>query len=69
MSNTNWDATDLKGVAHNGLIREDVMNEIFDLSRIPLPYTDLVGSDTCDNDHCEWTTDKLIAQRDECLAL
>lgn len=59
MSATNWDATDLKSVAENGLIREDVMNQIWDISRIPLPYTDLVGTDTVGNDYYEWTTDKL----------
>ena len=59
MSATNWDATDLKGVADNGLIREDVMNQIWDISKIPLPFTDLVGSDTASNDYTEWTEDKL----------
>lgn len=54
-----WSSVDLDSVADGGLIREDVMDEIFDISRIPLPYTDLVGSDTVDNKHYEWTTDKL----------
>lgn len=54
-----WQSVDLKGVAHKGLIREDVMDKIWDISSIPLPYSDLVGSDEADNDYTEWTTDKL----------
>lgn len=59
MSTANLDAGNLKGVAHNGLIKEDVMDQIWDISKIPLPFTDLVGSDTTGNDYTEWTTDKL----------
>lgn len=51
----------LKSVDVGGLIREDVMNQIFDISRIPLPFTDMVGSDDHDNEYCEWTTDELAA--------
>ncbi len=49
----------LKAVPFGGLIKEDVMNQIWDISRIPLPFTDLVGSDSCDNSYSEWTEDKL----------
>lgn len=52
-------SADLKAVDDGGLIREDVMDRIWDISKIPLPFTDLVGSDTCDNAYFEWTTDKL----------
>ncbi|QDY70123.1 SU10 major capsid protein [Qingshengfaniella alkalisoli] len=52
-------SADLKAVNDGGLIREDVMDQIWDISKIPLPYTDLVGSDSCDNAYFEWTTDKL----------
>lgn len=55
----NLNARDLKDVASGGLIREDVMDRIFDISRIPLPFMDAVGSDTAKNDYTEWTTDKL----------
>lgn len=54
-----WSSADLKAVEDGGLIREDVMDRIWDISKIPLPYTDLVGSDSCDNAYFEWTTDKL----------
>lgn len=49
----------LESVAYGGLVREEVMNKIWDISSIPLPYTDLVGSDTCDKSYTEWTTDAL----------
>lgn len=49
----------LKGVAYGGLINEDVMNEIWDISAIPLPFMDLVGQDTADNSYTEWTEDAL----------
>lgn len=54
-----WQSRDLKNVDYKGLVREDVMDQIFDISRIPLPFTDLVGSDDADNSYTEWTTDKL----------
>jgi hypothetical protein len=59
MSTANLDSADLKAVTYKGLIREDVMNRIFDISRIPLPFTDMVGSDTHKNEYTEWTLDVL----------
>jgi hypothetical protein len=61
MSTANLDSADLKAVTKGGLIREDVMNKIWDISKIPLPFTDLVGEDTHTNEYCEWTTDALAA--------
>ena len=61
MSTANLDSADLKAVTAGGLIREDVMNKIFDISKIPLPFTDLVGSTTAKNEYIEWTTDELAA--------
>lgn len=49
----------LKAVATGGLISEDVMNQIWDISRIALPFTDMVGSDSADNSYTEWTEDAL----------
>jgi len=54
-----WQTTDLKGIDDGGLIREDVMEQIFDISRIPLPLMDAIGADTTDNTYTEWTTDRL----------
>lgn len=61
MSTANLDSADLKGVAYGGLINEDVMQKIWDISKIPLPFTDRIGSGTCKNSYREWTTDKLQA--------
>jgi hypothetical protein len=35
------------------------MNRIFDISRIPLPFTDMVGTDSHTNEYAEWTLDVL----------
>ena len=61
MSTANLDSADLKGVAYGGLINEDVMQQIWDISKIPLPFTDMIGTETCKNSYKEWTTDELAA--------
>jgi len=61
MSTANLDSADLKGVDVNGLIREDVMNKIWDISKVPLPFTDMIGSGSAKNEYKEWTTDELAA--------
>jgi hypothetical protein len=61
MSTANLDSADLKGVLVGGLIREDVMNKIWDISRIPLPFTDMVGTGSAKQEYKEWTTDDLAA--------
>jgi hypothetical protein len=61
MSTANLDSADLKAVTFGGLINEDVMQQIWDISKIPLPFTDRIGSDTCKNEYKEWTTDELAA--------
>lgn len=48
-------------VGIRGLINEDVMQKIWDVSKIPLPFTDMVGSDSSKNSYKEWTTDELAA--------
>lgn len=52
-------SSDLKAVLAGGLIREDVMNKIWDISKIPLPFTDMVGSGSAKNEYKEWTQDEL----------
>jgi len=59
MSTANLDSADLKAVTRGGLIREDVMNKIWDISKIPLPFTDLVGKASAKNEYKEWTVDEL----------
>lgn len=61
MSTSNLDAYNLSSANLNGVISESVMNQIFDVSRVPLPFTDLIGSGTHDNPYHEWRTDKLGA--------
>jgi hypothetical protein len=61
MSAEYWDSADLKAIQAGGLINEDVMQKIFDISEIPLPFSDAVGRDTHDNSYAEWTKDKLAA--------
>lgn len=51
----------LNTTAYQGLVREDVMEKIWDISNIPLPFSDMVGSDTSDNSYKEWTVDALQA--------
>lgn len=62
MAAGNLDSADLKGVARGGIIHEDVLDKIFDISRIPLPFLDLIGSDSVSNAYTEWTKDKLQDQ-------
>lgn len=54
-------SSDLKSVKFGGLIREDVMDKIWDISKIPLPFTDMVGSGSAKNEYKEWTLDELAA--------
>ena len=53
MSSANLDSADLKAVGRGGLIREDVMSQIWDISKIPLPFTDMIGSETSKNAYKE----------------
>ena len=59
MSTANLDAHNLGAVAFGGLVNEDVMQQIWDISRIPLPFTDIAGTDTHANKYYEWTQDTL----------
>lgn len=63
MSTANLDAADLAAaLAAPGLIREDVMNQVYNLDEgIPTVFTDAVGSDTFDAKYSEWTEDDLEA--------
>ena len=61
MSGANWDHTDLSAIAEGGWVHEDFMDRIWDISRIPLPIADLVGSQSHDNEYFSWATDELNA--------
>lgn len=58
MSAANYDAADLRTA---GSIREDVMQQIFDISPIDIPFTNMAGTDSAKNQYTEWTTDVLAA--------
>jgi hypothetical protein len=55
------DVDDLKDVAAGGLVREDVLDQIFDISDIPTVFLDMIGTDGFTNSYSEWTEDKLAA--------
>lgn len=63
MSTANLDVADLAAaLAAPGLIREDVMETVYNLDEgIPTPFTDMVRSDTFSNLYSEWTQDDLTA--------
>lgn len=62
MAAANLDSADLKAAADGGLIREDAMDEIWDISHIPLPFTEMLGTpDPVHNSNPSWTKDKLQA--------
>jgi len=55
------DAYDLTQLAVGGTIRESVMNQIFDISDIPLPFTSRIGKTSHDAPYFEWVVDRLRA--------
>ena len=61
MAADNLDHADLSAVDFNGLINEDVMQQIWDISNIPLPFSDRSASDATGHEYAEWTQDKLQA--------
>jgi hypothetical protein len=54
-------SADLKAVQTGGVIREDLMQKIWDISKIPLPFTDMAGSGTHSNELATWVQDALQA--------
>lgn len=55
-------SADLNNVSRGGVVREDVMNKIWDISKIPLPFTDMVGTASHSNSYTSWVQDSLQAQ-------
>lgn len=54
-----WSGADLSSVQRGGLINEDVMQSIWDISNVPLPFHDRIGNDAIGNAYASWTQDKL----------
>jgi len=53
-----WSSADLKALNAGGLINEDVMRKIFNISRIPLVFQDAIGvGEPASNAYTEWTQD------------
>ena len=61
MATGNVDGRDLANIKTGGLIKESVMDKIHDLSKIALPYTDMIGRSTHKNERTDWVLDKLEA--------
>jgi hypothetical protein len=61
MATGNVDGRDLANIKTGGLIKESVMDKIHDLSKISLPYTEMVGKSTHRNERTDWVLDKLEA--------
>ena len=59
MTTANTDDFDLRSQAFNGLVNEDVMQQIWDISKIPLAFLDRISSDSVGNHFAEWTLDAL----------
>lgn len=49
-----WSSADLKGVAYNGFVNEDVMQQIIEILDIDLPLTQRISSDSVKNSYTEW---------------
>ena len=58
---TQTTALELSAVDLGGQISESVLQTLFDISNIPLPLTDRIGSGSHDNAVHEWTIDRLAA--------
>ncbi len=61
MAAGNLDAAGLIAAVDNGLINEDVMQSILDISDFPLVLTGMIGTDSHKNPYTEWPNDALAA--------
>jgi len=61
MADINLTATDMKAVPVDGMINEDLMQEIFDTSPIDLPFTDSVAKVTSSSFKKDWVRESLAA--------
>ena len=60
MSDANLDNAELVAVNLGGLVNEDLMQKIMDISDIPLPFTDRISSGSHSNSAPSWTLDRLL---------
>ncbi len=56
------DVVDLRALADGGFVLEDVYRKVFFLQTAPdTPFTNLIGTDQCQSDKTDWTTDNIRA--------
>ena len=53
-------ATELKDVDFQGLIKEDVMNKLWQIDNIRLELSTRIGTDSHSNQYASWTTDTML---------
>lgn len=61
MATTNLDHQNLDAMSGGSAVRENVLEKIWEIDNIPLPFTELVGADTTGNRYAEFVTDELGA--------
>jgi hypothetical protein len=61
MAQFNLDVYDLSSVDLDGVINEDVMQTIFEIDPVDLPFHDMAGRETSDNAYKSWIKDSLEA--------
>lgn len=55
-----FDSAELRAItASPGAINEDLMSKIWDVSKVPMPFQDRIGTGTCTSNVHEWIQDKL----------
>lgn len=59
MTTANLDTHDLNAAVYGGVIHEDVMNKVWEINNIPLPFTNLIGNGTHSNPRTGWVEDEL----------
>jgi hypothetical protein len=61
MAANQLDAVNMAAVPVGGMIHEDLMDAIFDVSPVDRPFCDAIGTDTSGNTYKEWTREALEA--------
>lgn len=61
MAHTALTAADLKAIAAGGLIAEDVLRKVYDISPKETPYLDVLQGGSYTNPYHEWVQDSLAA--------
>ena len=59
MADINLTHADLNAVLAGTLVNEEVLQQIIDVSRLPLVFSDAIGSGSVANKEFSWTQDRL----------